>query len=280
MSILATRSLLESCILAALEAGVVILDVYRSDFHVDYKNDHSPLTEADRRSHRVIADTLGPIGFPLISEESETLAADKRRHWQRLWMVDPLDGTREFVGRNGDFTVNIALIQERRPVLGVVFAPAAGVMYFGAEDFPSCRAKIEPEDHRSPDARRIMDSAALLPLEPPVTERPELTVVGSRSHMDPDTRAFLRDLEAEHGALRTLSRGSSLKFGLVAEGTAQIYPRMAPTMEWDTAAGHAVARFAGGSVCSLDGRELVYNKADLHNPAFVARGAGWKGASG
>lgn len=242
---------------AARRAGEAIMEIYRSpesDWQVERKADNSPLTLADRQAHAVIARALAPTGIPVLSEEGAHAPWATRRAWTRLWVVDPLDGTKEFIRRNGQFTVNIALVEAGRPRLGVVVVPATGMAYYGTEEDGAWRAAAGEEPVRLPRKE---------------AERP-FTVVASASHMSPETAACIDRLREAHPDLRLVSAGSSLKLCLVAEGTADVYPRFAPTMEWDTAAGHAVALAAGRSVRDArTGQALTYNKEDLHNPWFI-----------
>ncbi len=260
------KPLLEIVIAAAIEAGKAILEVYASDFAVQTKEDHSPLTLADKRSHEIIARRLAAPdagGLPLLSEEGRSIPFAERSAWKTFWMVDPLDGTKEFVKRNGEFTVNIAMIRERRPVLGVVYVPVTDILYFAAEGSGAWMLKQAAAGQRS------LSQAARLPVEEALN-RP-FTVVASRSHLTPETDAYLEELQQQHGKMEIVSAGSSLKFCLVAEGRADVYPRFAPTSEWDTAAGHAVVNEAGGVVVrSEDRKDMVYNKEDLLNPWFIA----------
>jgi 3'(2'), 5'-bisphosphate nucleotidase len=261
---------------AAAAAGDEILDVYAGDFVVDRKADASPLTEADRRAQAMIAGMLGPAGVPQLSEEGRAIPFEERRIWPLLWIVDPLDGTKEFVKRNGEFTVNIALVRDGRPVLGIVYAPAADVLYLGEErlggfklaaDRALLRAMVSEEESA---VERFIRLAEKMPFARGA-DRP-FTVVASRSHRTPETEAFIEELRRDHADLELTSIGSSLKLCLVAEGTADIYPRFAPTMEWDTAAGQAVAEASGARVVSASaGTPLVYNKPDLANPWFIVR---------
>ncbi len=245
-------------------AGEAILEIYDRDFEVTLKDDASPLTQADLASHHVIGEALSELdpGTPRLSEESAGVTWSERRQWGRYWLIDPLDGTREFVKRNGEFTVNIALIEDHYPVLGVVHVPVSGRTYYGGAGNGCFRREgsAEPE----PIGVRIPAS------DPAV-------VVGSRSHASPDTAKRLAGI----GAHRMVSMGSSLKFCLVAEGRADFYPRFGPTSEWDTAAAQAVVEAAGGRVVTLDGRRLSYNaKPDILNPEFLVFGdteADWPG---
>ena len=240
----------------AVAAGRAILEIYGQDFEVVQKEDRSPLTEADLASHRVIRDALAKLtpDIPLLSEESATVAYDIRSGWSQYWLVDPLDGTKEFVNRNGEFTVNIALIREFEPVLGVVHVPVTGVTYSGVVGKGATRRS----PGESPEPIRVQR-----PCASPVR------VVGSRSHANPRLQQYLQPL----GDHRLVSMGSSLKFCLVAEGRADFYPRLGPTSEWDTAAAHAVVLAAGGRIITLDGRPLQYNrKESFLNPEFLVIG--------
>ena len=240
----------------ARRAGAAILEIYAGTFGVENKSDDSPLTAADMASHRVIVEGLQTLtpDIPVLSEESAGISWDERRGWNRYWLVDPLDGTREFIKRNGEFTVNIALIEDHSPVLGVVLAPVTGELYFGVRDEGAFLEK-------SPGAMpRPIETRA--PAGIPV-------VAGSRSHAQERTGAMLAKL-GEH---RMVSMGSSLKFCLVAIGQADLYLRLGPTSEWDTAAAHCVLAEAGGTVLDIQGDPLRYNtKESLLNPEFVAVG--------
>jgi 3'(2'), 5'-bisphosphate nucleotidase len=248
-------TLLATLCALAREAGRAILEVYRSEFAVDFKEDRSPLTEADRRAHALIARGLAalPQPLPLLSEESPPEELAERRTWRQYWLVDPLDGTKEFLKRNGEFTVNIALVSDQRAVLGVVLAPALDRLYFGAIGFGAWRQDGDGEP------RPIGVRSA------PATVR----VVGSRSHPSGELAGYLAGL----GSHETTPMGSSLKICLVAEGTADIYPRLGPTSEWDTAAAQAILESAGGRMIDPQGHALRYNaKEDLLNPYFLAFG--------
>jgi 3'(2'), 5'-bisphosphate nucleotidase len=236
----------------AREAGRAILEVYASSFSVQEKEDRSPLTEADLRSEKLILAGLKRIApeIPVLSEESGQVPWATRRHWSRLWVVDPLDGTREFVQRNGEFTVNIALVDDHRPVLGIVHAPALERSYYACEGAGAFRS----------DAR-----AAGRPIRVARRGTGPVRVVGSRSHRGNTLDGFLERV----GAHEFVEVGSSLKLCLVAEGLADVYPRMGPTCEWDTAAGQCVLEQAGGQVLKLDGEPLAYNREDTLNPNFV-----------
>lgn len=227
--------------------------VYESgDSGITNKADDTPLTLADLAAHHVIVDGLNKleIAYPILSEEAANIAYEERSTWSRYWLIDPLDGTKEFIKRNGEFTVNIALIENGIPVLGVVYAPVLDVCYYGA-------LGIGAHIQRGTTPAQTIKARAAQTGE-------TLKVVSSRSHTDERTHALLAKL----GNHECISMGSSLKLCLVAEGVAHFYPRLGPTMEWDTAAAHAVVSVAGGSVCDWTGEELHYNKADLLNPEF------------
>ena len=262
ISPVSSEELLQSVVALTRVAGAAILNICKADdFGEIRKADDSPLTRADMASHHAIIAGLQKIDplCPVLSEEAADIPYEARRHWARFWLVDPLDGTKEFIKRNGEFTVNIALIESGQPVLGVVYAPATGVCYFAAA---GVGAFVQRGD----------STAQPIKGHEPVPHS-SLRVVASRSHSDERTAALLRAL----GECQCVSMGSSLKLCLVAEGVADFYPRLGPTMEWDTAAAHAVVAAAGGVVCDSAGKQIHYNKADLHNPEFLVfhKNAGW-----
>ena len=240
----------------ALEAGAAILKIYNADFSVMEKDDRSPLTEADLASHRIIKQRLQELTphVPVLSEESAAIPYEERSQWQRYWLVDPLDGTKEFIKRNGEFTVNIALIDNQSPVMGVVHVPVSGATYFGSHE----QGAFLQEAGQVPNPIHVAAKA-----------RPPYRVVGSRSHAGESLQRFLDNL-GEH---ELVSMGSSLKLCLVAEGKADIYPRLGPTSEWDTAAAQAVVEAAGGRVTDPQMDILRYNTKDsLLNPHFLGFG--------
>jgi 3'(2'), 5'-bisphosphate nucleotidase len=267
-----------TAIRATVRAGLATLEVYGSELHVDYKQDRSPLTLADTRSHEIIAGHLKPTGVPVLSEEGKTIPTAERRRWQRLWVVDPLDGTKEFIKHLGEFTINIALVENERPTLGAIFVPVKNVLYFG---------RLEDGSYRLDDAQALTDlaragatgdaHAAIAQLQARSARLPvdrgahtPFVIVGSRSHATPELHAFVDRKRRELGAVTFVSAGSSLKYCLVAEGRADLYPRLAPTMEWDTAAGQVIAEAAGATVTRHDtGAPLTYNKEELLNPWHV-----------
>jgi len=249
---------------ATLDAGKEILEVYNNEETlVDYKGDNSPLTQADTLAHLAIVKLLDTSGIPVLSEEGKHLPFEDRKHWTTLWIVDPLDGTKEFIKRNGEFTVNIALVQEGSPILGVVYVPVSGELYLGVKGQGALKLKMDP------DTSITQDHLAMATSLPKSQER-SFTAVGSRSHMNAETEAFIEEYRTVHGEVCIISKGSSLKMCMVAEGTADVYPRFAPTMEWDTAAGQAVVEAAGFTMVEKNSKTaLRYNKEDLLNPHFI-----------
>jgi 3'(2'), 5'-bisphosphate nucleotidase len=246
--------LVEIAIRASEEACNSILEVYNSnDFQTEVKGDNSPLTRADKNAHKVIVSHLSKTNLPILSEEGKQISYEQRKTWDTFWMVDPLDGTKEFLKRNGEFTVNIALIQNQKPILGVVALPVTGEVYY------ACRG----------EGAFVKRTGGTTQLE----RRPKfdvtkggLKVVASRSHMSEETQAYIQKLKDPI----LVSKGSSLKFMLLAEGLADVYPRFAPTMEWDTAAAHAIVNEVGLEVIQKDtAQPLLYNKEDLLNPHFI-----------
>lgn len=254
---------------AAHEAGQVILEIYESgDFDVEIKGDNSPLTRADRASHEVIMRHLATTDIPVLSEEGREMPYAERRDWERLWIVDPIDGTKEFIKRNGEFTVNIALVDGGQPVLGVIYVPVSGEFYVGSAEAGAFKSVI-PATASCPDFEAFVASADTLPR--PKGDR-SFTVVASRSHMSPETADYIASCKAEHGEVATISKGSSLKLCMVAEGLADCYPRFAPTMEWDTAAGQAICTAAGFDVIDQQTqRTMTYNRENLLNNWFLVR---------
>ncbi len=249
----ASDKLMDSVVEIAIEAGKAIMEVYESgDFDVETKDDDSPLTRADTASDKVISAGLTELtpDIPILSEESAEVAFATRSLWERFWLIDPLDGTKEFIKKTNEFTVNIALIDKGAPVMGVVGAPALGVTYYASKDDGAFK--------------RDASGTSEIKVAPGGKDAPP-RVVASKSHKGPILETFLTQM----GTHELVSMGSSLKFCLIAEGKADVYPRLSPTMEWDTAAAQAVVECAGGEVMDLDGFRLRYNKEDLHNPFFM-----------
>jgi 3'(2'), 5'-bisphosphate nucleotidase len=248
----------------ARRAGGAIMEIYGMDFAVTYKDDESPLTEADEKSNEIICSALETLypDIPILSEENRAVEYGERKNWEYYWCIDPIDGTKEFVRKNGEFTVNIALIYRDTPVAGVVFAPALGDIYSAKKGEGAFKNGVRLPVKNNPDRSR------------------KLSVVASKSHLSPETQSFIDALDT--GETEQVNRGSSLKLCMVAEGEADIYPRLAPTMEWDTAAADAIVREAGRMTYRFDGdfsidvgggwvrgTPLAYNKPDLLNPYFV-----------
>lgn len=264
---------------AALEAGDAIEEIYQSDFAVEYKEDNSPLTRADRKSHELLVASLSRFKIPVLSEEGREIPYSERKTWERLWIVDPLDGTKEFIKRNGEFTVNIALVEYFKPALGVVYAPVQDVLYFAAKGIGAY--KLEQPDIRNLSVKEAVegDDEAMEQLiqrsERLPADRPKdmpFTIAGSRSHAGPELKKFVEEKRREHGDVEFISAGSSMKICLVAEGKADLYPRLGPTCEWDTAAGQAIAELAGAKVLNFHtGESLKYNRDDVLNPWFIVR---------
>jgi 3'(2'), 5'-bisphosphate nucleotidase len=258
---------IELAIKASLLAGNEILKVYNTDdFEIKIKSDDSPLTKADQKAHKVIVDVLKETNLPILSEEGRNIPYDERSKWDYYWLVDPLDGTKEFIKRNGEFTVNIALIHNQKPIVGVIYVPVTKDLYFSENEIGAYKTiNVDFESN----FEQIINLGFKLPF---MLENEGFTVVGSRSHMSSETEDFIAKLKKVHGELVFMSRGSSLKICMVAEGLANIYPRFAPTMEWDTAAGHAIAIGSGCSVTQSDEKTpVLYNKKDLLNPWFIVR---------
>ncbi|MGM5485308.1 MAG: 3'(2'),5'-bisphosphate nucleotidase CysQ [Nanobdellota archaeon] len=232
----------------ARKAGEKTLEIYNKDFETEYKDDKSPLTEADLASNEVIVDGLKKISdHPILSEETKEVDHEERKGWDKFWLIDPLDGTKEFIKRNGEFTVNIALIEDGEPTFGVVYVPVKDQMYY------------------SYNGKSYLDGEEL----PFGKERDNFVVVASRSHFNDETKEYIEKITSDY---ELISRGSSLKLCAVAEGSADIYPRLGPTMEWDTAAAHAVVRGAGREVYDVStNKPLKYNKESLKNPFFVVK---------
>jgi 3'(2'), 5'-bisphosphate nucleotidase len=240
----------------AKEAGDAIMEIYAKNFTVAYKDDKSPLTEADLKSNEIICKRLNALypDIPILSEENKEVSYGQRKNWDYFWLIDPIDGTKEFIKKTGEFAVNIALIHQNRPVLGVVYAPVLEDIYFSKKDMGAYKNNIK------------------LPITMNKEKAKTLNVVASVSHLSAETQAFIDTLAVNTEHLNLVSKGSSLKLCMVAEGTADIYPRLAPTMEWDTGAAHAIVLESGKDVVQYENDEpLVYNKENLLNPWFVVK---------
>ena len=245
---------LEKIVQIAKEAGAAIMEIYKKDFTIEYKDDKSPLTEADTKANEIICNALLELypNIPLMSEENKQIDYEERKNWEYYWCIDPIDGTKEFIKKNDEFTVNIALIYKNTPVLGVVYAPAIDEMYKAKKD------------------EGAFQNNQKLPLHVNNNKKQNLKVVASKSHLSKETQAFIDNLETKN--IEQVSRGSSLKLCMVATGVADIYPRLAPTMEWDTAAADAIVRESGKMTYQFENNEQVlYNKENLLNPWFIVK---------
>jgi 3'(2'), 5'-bisphosphate nucleotidase len=246
----------------AQKAGDEIMKIYQQDFEVDYKADNSPITKADIKSNEIITESLKDLHpeIPILSEENKQISYKIRKNWEYFWLIDPLDGTKEFVKTNGEFTVNIALIYKNMPVLGIVYAPALNLIYYAQKDRGAFKQEKNKKPQRLPIYNHIRNDI--------------LKVVVSKSHYNQETKKFVDNLKNQYEKIEFINIGSSLKFCLIAEGKADIYPRLAPTMEWDTAAGQAVVEEAGGEVVKFKIKtSLKYHKEDLLNPWFITKGS-------
>lgn len=260
------EQLLIQAVNAALKGGIEILKVYNGEISVTTKADDSPLTLADERANAAIEAVLKNTQIPILSEEGRSISYNERKDWKELWVVDPLDGTKEFIKRNGEFTVNIAFVRNGLPDFGVVYVPVKEMLYVGWKGHGVIKRNTKPSESFQ-SWNSLVNSAEQLPKS--ATGRP-FRVVGSRSHMSAETEAYINDVRKEHPDLEMVSMGSSLKICLVAEGEADVYPRFAPTMEWDTAAGHALVRAAGKTLLDWNTKqEMRYNRENLTNNWFL-----------
>ncbi|UJH91283.1 3'(2'),5'-bisphosphate nucleotidase CysQ [Antarcticibacterium sp. 1MA-6-2] len=256
---------------AAFAGGEEIMKIYNSgEFEIVQKTDNSPLTIADKNANEVILSFLKETTIPVISEENKELPYDQRKKWSKCWIVDPLDGTKEFIKKNGEFTVNIALIENNKPVLGVIYIPVTETMYFAnVKENKSYRVKLKKEENMELALSRADELH-------PSNNKNKIRVVGSRSHMNTETMDYIDSLKKTSGKeIEIVSKGSSLKFCLVAEGLAEVYPRFAPTMEWDTAAGQAICEAVGIKVIDKTTSEpMLYNRENLLNNYFLVSNLG------
>lgn len=263
------RQAINLAIQSAIKAGKQIIQIYNdpnSDFSVEKKADNSPLTKADKASHRIIEQSLKATNIPLLSEEGKSITYSDRKNWETFWLVDPLDGTKEFIKKNGEFTVNIAIIKNGKPVVGIIYIPVTQTLYVGEPDFGAW--KLEMADAGC-NLEKIKSKGLRLPL---TNTKKAYTIAGSRSHMSSETETYINELRKTHKEIDFISKGSSIKICMVAEGIADEYPRFGLTMEWDTAAGHAIANAAGKKLWLTDfSGELMYNKENLLNPYFIVK---------
>lgn len=261
---------------AAVRAGAAIMKVYknRDDYDISIKSDKTPITVADRLAHQTIREYLGPTRIPILSEEGREMRYEERRNWELFWLVDPLDGTLEFIKGNNEFTVNIALMENNQCVASVVYVPYLSKIYFACRgDGAYVRERILPDDEAAYTYEGVIASAHRLPLEHTAHCRQRVAV--SRSHTTEETVRHIEELRRRNPSIEVVEQGSSYKFCLLAEGTVDYYVRTSPTYEWDTAAGELILSEAGGTTRSLpEGGEFLYNKEDLHNPWFVCRSQG------
>ena len=259
------RELLSVAIIASVKAGEAIMKVYSNKIDVVYKEDESPLTLADKNANKIINKYLVKSKIPIISEENKILTYEERKNWKQCWIVDPLDGTKEFIKRNGEFTVNIALIKNNKPIIGVIYVPVSKTLYFTSDNSSKSYKALLITNTIIID--EIFNNA--VQIFPTQKNNNILRIVGSRSHLNDTTKNYISKIEKKNKT-RIVSKGSSLKFCLVAEGEAEIYPRFAPTMEWDTAAGQAICEAVGVKVIDVTTNEpLKYNKQNLLNPHFL-----------
>ena len=245
---------IDNIVAIAKNAGEAIMEIYKKDFTIEYKEDNSPLTQADIKSNEIICQALNFFypNIPILSEENKQVPYIERKEWEYFWIIDPIDGTKEFIKKNGEFTVNIALIYNGKPIIGVVYAPVLDEIYYAKE------------------GEGAFKNSEKLPLTINSNPKEKLFVVASKSHLSEETQSFIDNLDSK--SIEQVSKGSSLKLCMVAEGIADIYPRLAPTMEWDTGAAHAIVLESGKKVVAFEtGEELSYNKENLLNPWFIVK---------
>jgi len=266
------KNLLTLAIQTAVSAGKLIIGVYNSDdFQVNLKSDSTPLTLADRLANEEIVNHLRKSRIPVLSEEGRDILYEERKGWEYFWLVDPLDGTKEFIKRNGEFTVNIALVHQGYPIMGVIFIPVLNQLYFSLKDMGAFKLNdITSAIANTLDIDALVKKSVRLPSND--TPNQPYTIVASRSHISDETKNYIEKVSQEKGSVKILNKGSSLKICMVAEGKAHVYPRLGTTTEWDTAAGQAIAEESGCLVHSLvDGNRLIYNKEDIENPWFIVK---------
>ena len=248
----------------AFDAGEAILEIYKEDFTIYSKEDHTPLTQADLNANKIICDGLQKHypNIPILSEENDTIPYEVRKNWRYYWCIDPLVGTKEFIKKNGEFTVNIALIDTNTPVLGIIYAPKLNTIYYGIKDQGAFKEILQTQN--------LVAHKEKLPLKVNANPTKNLAVAISKSHLSSQTQDFIDNIALHTKHITLITKGSSLKFCMIAEGEVDLYPRMSPTMEWDTAAGDAIVRASGKKVKQFKTKEpLLYNKEDLENPWFI-----------
>jgi 3'(2'), 5'-bisphosphate nucleotidase len=260
------NELLKKAINASINGGHALMEVYASEFAVEHKDDRSPLTLADKNCNNVIEGFLKSTEIPILSEEGAKISYEERKDWSYSWLVDPLDGTKEFIKRNGEFTVNIAMIHNGTPIMGVIYVPVKEELYFALDGIGSYKIYVNSEIS---DLEELILKSEKLPID---YKRNNYVIVGSRSHMSAETEDFFEDKKKEHVNVEMMAVGSSLKMCMIAEGKADAYPRYAPTMEWDIGAGDAICRMAGFQVLQYNTDKAVeYNKENLLNPWFLVK---------
>ena len=261
---------LKTAIIASIEAGKEILKIYCKDIEVDFKDDNSPLTQADKNANEIILKILAETKIPILSEEGRNISYKRRKRWADLWIVDPLDGTKEFIKHNGEFTVNIALISKNKPMIGVIYAPVLDELYYGERARSAFKVEKAKENLDEFLMNPYGNLAKNLPLE---INKKYYGIVASRSHINKETTDYINTIKKERTNVRIISKGSSLKICMVAEGVADTYPRFAPTSEWDTAAGNAIVSASGAEMINAEdnNEELIYNKENTLNPWFIVR---------
>lgn len=267
------NQLLHTAIITAIKAGRRIAQIYQNQVEVEYKSDNTPVTIADKEANQIIEDCLSVHQIPMLGEEGEQHNFENRKNWEKLWIVDPLDGTKEFINRNGEFTVNIALSVKGTPVIGVIYSPVFKDLYFASDEIGSYKMDrhtlISLEDKlNSFSLEEFINHSIKLPLQ----QLPDVyTIVISRSHQSSESRKYLQQLKTDKGEVNSVFTGSSIKMCWIAEGKAHEYPRFGRTMEWDTCAGHCILKNAGGAIVDFDTKQnLQYNKEDIANPNFLA----------
>lgn len=267
------KEFLFCAIKASLQAGYEIMKVYTdpySDFEIEKKSDNSPLTIADKKANQAIVKCLKKTPYPILSEEGKMVSYQERSLWDNLWIVDPLDGTKEFIKKNGEFTVNIAFVEKGVPVAGVIFVPVTGILYFGDITLGAYKINCIYELEENDTLDTLIARSEHLSQES--NKHDNFVIVASRSHLSPETEDYISRMKNQYPIVETITSGSSLKICLVAEGYADVYPRFAPTMEWDTAAGHAIAKAAGREIYNAETHQpLQYNKENLLNPWFIVK---------
>ena len=262
-----SQELLKIAIDAALQAAKKIVEIYQSDdFDIQLKSNDSPLTKADIASHNIIESYLKETQIPILSEEGKDIPYDIRKKWSRLWIVDPIDGTKEFIKRNGEFTVNIALVENQLPTIGVIYAPILNDLYFSSHALGAYKVKVDLDNY---SVVSLIENGIQLPIE---RQEDRYTIVASRSHLSTETDDFIDEMKSKHADIYMISKGSSLKICMVAEGLADCYPRFSPTMEWDTAAGQAICSASGFELIDWKSKSVLrYNRPNLRNDWFIVK---------